>query len=195
MDVAQAYGNVSDLYISLFGTPEKVDPDDLAFIGRHLSGRVLDLGCGPGHLSVYLRSLGADVTGIDLVPAFIDHARKTAPEIDFRVGSMDRLDVSQVDGILSWYSLIHRSPGEIDAVLAEFRRVLKPGGTLVVGFFGFTDGDEVSAFDHRVTTAWSWPAGEMAARLERAGFTGIDRDEREGGRPGRPHTAIAAKAV
>ncbi|MEU4689231.1 class I SAM-dependent methyltransferase [Actinoplanes sp. NPDC023714] len=192
MDVAQAYTNLSDLYIELFGTPDKVHADDLAFIGRHLSGRVLDLGCGPGHLSVYLRSLGADVTGIDLVPPFLDYARKSHPEIDFRLGSMDHLEFEDVDGILSWYSLIHREPAEIDAVLAGFRRVMRPGGVVVVGFFG---GDEVSSFDHKVTTAWSWPADQMAARLERAGFTEIDRDRREGTRPGRPHSALAARAV
>jgi SAM-dependent methyltransferase len=50
---------------------EQVRADDLALIGRHLgrvSGPVLDLGCRPGHLTGFLRSLHNDVTGIDLVP-------------------------------------------------------------------------------------------------------------------------------
>jgi SAM-dependent methyltransferase len=195
MDVAQAYGNVSDLYISLFGSPEQVHADDLAFIGGHLSGRVLDLGCGPGHLSGYLQSRGADVTGIDLVPSFLDHARRSFPEVDFRLGSMDDLDaiddldLAGVDGILTWYSLIHRPPAELDGVLARLRRALKPGGTLVIGFF---DGDEVAPFDHKVTTAWFWPAGEMSARLAKAGLTEFARDQRESERPDRRHAAIAA---
>ena len=56
--------------------------DDLAFIGRHLSGQpgtVLDLGCGPGHITDYLRSLGVDATGIDMVPEFIAHAQAAHP--------------------------------------------------------------------------------------------------------------------
>ena len=80
--VRQAYGSVADLYIELFGTSEKVHADDLAFIGRHLASRpgtVLDLGCGPGHITDYLRSLGADATGIDMVPEFIAHAQAAYP--------------------------------------------------------------------------------------------------------------------
>jgi SAM-dependent methyltransferase len=204
--VRRAYAGVADLYIDLFGSPEKVDPDDLAFIGRHLAGRpgrVFDLGCGPGHLTGYLHALGADVTGVDLVPEFIDHARAAHPGIPFHVGSMD--DVEAADGILSWYSLIHRPPHELDGVLAGFRRALAPGGTLVVGF---CDGPEPAPFDHAVTTAYFWPADEFSRRLTRAGFTEIDRMQRPAdavesgsqtvtptGRPPakRPHAAIAAR--
>jgi SAM-dependent methyltransferase len=194
MDVARAYGNVSDLYVSMFGSPAQVHPDDLAFIGRHLSGRVLDLGCGPGQMSGHLRSLGADVTGIDLVPSFLDHARSAFPGIDFRLGSMDDLDslgLSGADGILTWYSVIHHRPAEMDGLLATLRRALRPGGTLVIGFF---DGDEVAPFDHKVTTAYFWPADEMSARLAKAGFTEIARDRREGDRPNRRHAALAVSA-
>ena len=66
--VRDAYASVADLYIDLFGTSGQVHADDLAFIGRHLSirpGTVLDLGCGPGHITGYLRSLGVDATGED----------------------------------------------------------------------------------------------------------------------------------
>jgi len=34
-----------------------------------------DLGCGPGHITGYLRSLGVDATGIDMVPEVIAHAQ------------------------------------------------------------------------------------------------------------------------
>ena len=52
--VRDAYASVADLYIELFGTSQQVHADDLAFIGRHLSiqpGNVLDVGCGPGHIT------------------------------------------------------------------------------------------------------------------------------------------------
>jgi 2-polyprenyl-3-methyl-5-hydroxy-6-metoxy-1,4-benzoquinol methylase len=58
--IRDAYAAAAERYIDLFGTSQKVHADDLAFIARHLTGRsgtVLDLGCGPGHLTGYLRAL------------------------------------------------------------------------------------------------------------------------------------------
>ena len=195
--VRDAYASVAELYISLFGTSQQVHADDLAFIGRHLSalpGPVLDAGCGPGHITAYLRSLGADASGIDLVPEFIAYAKATHPDVPYRLGSMQRLDLeeSSVAGVLTWYSLIHYPPAELDGVLAQLRRVLAPGGILVAGFF---DGAEVAAFDHKVTTAYWWPADEFSARLARAGFTEIDRDHRPSDGTHRSHAAIAAAAT
>ncbi|GLY96468.1 hypothetical protein Acsp02_37230 [Actinoplanes sp. NBRC 103695] len=196
--VRLAYGKIVDLYVELFGTSEKVHRDDLDLIGRQLSGRagaVLDVGCGPGHLTAYLCSLGVEASGIDLVPEFVAHARATHPGVGFRLGSMAGLDVADqsVAGILTWYSTIHLRPAEIDGVFAEFRRVLVPGGRLVVGFF---DGDEVEAFDHKVVTAYRWPPDELAARLEKAGFAETERRQRPAGEGNRrPHAAIAAERV
>ena len=192
--VRQAYASVAELYIELFGTRQQVHADDLAFIGRHLAGRpgrVLDLGCGPGHITDYLRSLGADATGIDMVPEFVAHARATHPGGDYRLGSIDDLAAADhsVAGILAWYSLIHLPPREVDGVLAEFRRVLAPAGTLVLGLF---TGDEVAAFDHKVATAYRWPLDEFSQRLAQAGFTEVERLARPGDGTHRPHAAVAA---
>ncbi len=189
---------MAERYIELLGNSAQVHPDDLALIARHLSirpGVVLDVGCGPGHLTADLRSLHVDATGIDMVPEFIDHARATHPDGRYEVGSMHRLAVPDhsVAGILAWYSLIHEPPDDLDGVLAELRRTMVPGGTLLVGFF---DGDEVAAFEHKVVTAYSWPVEELSARLRRAGFTEVERRLRPGiAEPGqRPHAAIAAIA-
>ena len=56
-----------------------------------------DLGCGPGHLSAHLSSLGLAAFGVDLSPAMIELARAAHPELRFEVGSMDALvSVSEV---------------------------------------------------------------------------------------------------
>lgn len=192
--VRDAYTAVADRYIGMFGTTEKVHADDLAFIGRHLSirsGPVLDLGCGPGQMTGYLRSLGVDAAGIDMVPEFIAYAKAAHPGIEFQLGSMHHLDAGDgsVAGILTWYSLIHLPPEELDGALAELRRVMAPGGTLVAGFF---DADEIGHFDHKVVTAYRWPADEFSARLARAGFTEIEREQRRSDDTDRRHAAIAA---
>jgi ubiquinone/menaquinone biosynthesis C-methylase UbiE len=194
--VQQAYSVVADLYIDLFGSPEKVHAGDLALIERHLTirpGAVLDLGCGPGHLTGHLRSLGVDAGGMDMVPEFIAHAKAAHPECVFRLGSMHSLAAADrsVAGILAWFSLIHLPPDELDAVLAEFRRVLAPAGRLVVGF---VDGDEVAAFDHKVVTAYRWPPDVFAGRLARAGFTEVERLRRPATGTQRSYAAIAAVA-
>jgi SAM-dependent methyltransferase len=192
--VRDAYTSVAGLYIELFGTTGAVPADDLALIERYLAkrpGTVLDLGCGPGHLTDHLRSLGVDAIGIDMVPEFVAHARKTHPDGDYRLGSMTDLGVpsGSVAGILAYFSLIHLPPPELDAVLAEFRRVLAPDGTLVVGFF---DGDELAAFDHKVITAYRWSVGEFSERLALAGFTAVEHHRRPGDDTQRPQAAIAA---
>jgi ubiquinone/menaquinone biosynthesis C-methylase UbiE len=189
---------MAEQYIELLSSSTQVHADDLALIARHLSirpGAVLDVGCGPGHLTAHLRSLEVDATGLDLVPEFIDHARVTHPDGRYQLGSMHQLPVPDrsVAGILAWYSLIHLPPDDLDGVLAELRRAMVPGGTLVAGFFG---GNEVVAFEHKVVTAYYWPVDAFAERLRQAGFTEIERQRRPGiQEPGhRPHAAIAATA-
>ena len=195
--VRQAYASVAEIYIELFGSSQQVHADDLAFIRRHLAGRpgpVLDLGCGPGHITDYLRSLGVDTTGIDMVPEFVAHAQAAHPSGRYQLGSMENLAVTDhsIDGILAWYSLIHLPPHRLDGVLAGFRRAVNPTGTLVVGVF---DGDEVAAFDHKVVTAYRWPVDEFVERLTRAGFTEVECLRRSGEGAHRPHAAIAAVAA
>jgi SAM-dependent methyltransferase len=194
--VRQAYGSKAERYIDRFGTTAQVDAEDLALIERRLSirpGAVLDVGCGPGHLTEHLRALGIDATGIDLAPEFVEHARATNPHGRYEIGSMDRLPVPDhaMAGLLAWYSLIHLSPDALDGVLTEFRRAIAPAGMLVVGFF---DGDEVAPFDHKVVRAWFWPVDELAARLRQAGFTEVERQQRPAQGVSRPHAAIAAVA-
>ncbi|MCU1390388.1 MAG: Methyltransferase type 11 [Ilumatobacteraceae bacterium] len=195
-EVQRAYGLRSALYIELFGTTAQVHADDLALIGRHLTirpGAVLDVGCGPGHLTEHLRSLDIDAAGIDIVPEFILHARSTHPLGRYEVGSMEQLPAAaeSVAGILAWYSLIHLLPDALDRVLGEFRRVLVPGGTLVAGFF---PGERIITFEHKVATAWFWPVDEFSARLGKAGFTEVERQLRPAEDGHRSHAAIAAIA-
>lgn len=199
--VRDAYAAVAGRYAELFDRSglDHEDGEDVALVERHLvglPGPVLDLGCGPGQWTAHLHALGADVTGVDVVPEFVAHARAAHPGPGFVLGSMTGLDVPahSVAGVLAWYSTIHLPPSELDGVLTAVRRLLAPGGALVLGFFS-SDDDGVVPFDHAVTTAHRWPVDVMAQRLAGAGFTELERVQRvSAARPDRRHAAIAARA-
>lgn len=84
-----------------------------------------------------LHKRGVNISGVDLVPEYIASARSRFPEASFRVSSVRALDLADnsVGGVLAWYSLIHLAPAELGQVLVELRRVLRPQGHLLVGFF------------------------------------------------------------
>ncbi|MFD6109670.1 class I SAM-dependent DNA methyltransferase [Streptomyces yangpuensis] len=153
-----------------------------ADLARAGGGPVAELGCGPGYVTAHLRDLGLDVFGVDLSPGMVDFARAAHPGLRFRIGSMDALDLADgaLGGIVSWYSVIHAPPAELPAYFAEFRRVLAPGGNLLLAFFE-AEGGPVTAFDHKVTTAYRWPVDDLAELAREAGFTEIGRMLREPG--------------
>lgn len=189
-----AYSARANDYIALLGSMAAVHPSDRQVVdtwAAGLSGPVLDAGCGPGHWTNHLQELGRDVRGIDLVPAFIDHARATYPGIRFDLRSIDRIDADDAsfDGVLSWFSTIHHEPSRMPVPLAEFARVLRPGGRLVLGFFV---GPAVEPFDHAVVRAHRWPVGVMEELLDAAGFEVIETHERHT-RTERPVGAIVGE--
>lgn len=99
-------------------------------------GLVADVGCGPGYVTRHLHDLGVDAFGIDLSPAMIAIARHDYPDLRFEVGTMTDLNMSDdsVAGVLSFWSVIHVPDESVPGVFAQFRRVIQPGGPLLVGF-------------------------------------------------------------
>ncbi|MET9019559.1 class I SAM-dependent methyltransferase [Actinopolymorpha sp. NPDC004070] len=99
-------------------------------------GPVADVGCGPGHVTAHLHALGLDAFGLDLSPAMIDVARRDHSGLRFEVGSMTELPLadSSVAGLVAFWSLIHVPDEVVPTVLGHFRRVLRPGGPLLLGF-------------------------------------------------------------
>ncbi|MFD0033059.1 class I SAM-dependent DNA methyltransferase [Streptomyces sp. NPDC127172] len=99
-------------------------------------GPVADVGCGPGHITAHLHSLGVDAFGIDVSPGMVGVARSDHPELRFEVGSMTDLDLANksIAGALAFWSLIHVPDDEVPTVLDGFRRALRPGAPLLIGF-------------------------------------------------------------
>lgn len=140
------------------------------------AGPVADVGCGPGRISGFLREQGLDMFGIDLSPGMVAVARREHPGIRFEVGSMTGLEVADASlaGVLAWFSLIHVPDEAVPGVLAEFRRVLRPGGVLLVGFHA-GDGSRLKSEGYGGHPMNVWvhrrPAARVAGWLREAGFT------------------------
>ncbi|MFE3683380.1 class I SAM-dependent methyltransferase [Streptomyces sp. NPDC059095] len=139
-------------------------------------GQVADVGCGPGRITAHLRGLDVDAFGIDLSSAMVETARREHPGMRFEVGSMTELDLAAASlaGLVAWYSLIHIPDQEIGPVLAQFRRVVRPGGLVLLGYH-VGDGARLKTRGYgghpmKVLVHRRQPL-HMAASLDGAGFT------------------------
>jgi SAM-dependent methyltransferase len=137
-------------------------------------GPACDMGCGPGHVARYLHERGVQVCGIDLSPAMVERARGLTPGVEFRQGDMTALDAPDGAwaGIVAFYSIIHIPRGDMPRALGEFRRVLRPGGMLLLAFH---IGDDTIHLDEwwgqRVSVDFFFfRSDEMARYLREAGF-------------------------
>jgi SAM-dependent methyltransferase len=144
-------------------------------VASRADGVVCDMGCGPGHVAAYLAARGADVIGVDLSSAMIAVARRHNPGLRFEQGNM--LDLVDVDGgawgaVVALYSVIHIERSHVPAALAEFHRVLAPGGLLVIAVHGGTGEIRHDSFmDHAVPfTGTFFELYELRTMTEAAGF-------------------------
>ncbi len=152
VDTVTTYDLVAAEYAERFQDEMDDKPFDRECLDRLLAetrgiGPICDLGCGPGQVARYLHRQGADVLGVDLSPSMIDQARRLNPAVPFHVGDM--LGLPDADGswggIAAFYSIIHLPPHAVIRALAEMRRVLRPGGVLLLAFHvgdGITHLDE-----------------------------------------------------
>jgi len=131
-------------------------------------GPVADLGCGPGHLTAHLHTLGLDAFGIDLSPAMVASARKAYPDLRFDEGSMTALELPDggLGGITALYSTIHIPPDRLPGVFAEFHRVLTPGGLLLMAFqIGDEPRHREEAFGHPISLDYYLRSPDQVADL------------------------------
>lgn len=135
------YDLVADEYVRRIFDELRHKPLDRQLLDRFAEGvrdmgPACDMGCGPGHVARYLHERGVEVCGVDLSPGMVERARRLTPDIDFRQGDMLALDVADEAwaGIAAFYSIIHIPRCDMARALGEFRRVLRPGGMLLLAF-------------------------------------------------------------
>ena len=94
---------------------------------------MLDLGCGAGRFCAVARAAGARAIGVDVAEAALERARANVPGGDFRLSAVDGpLPLGDGEVGLVWASEVLAHVADTAALLSELRRVLRPGGRLLV---------------------------------------------------------------
>ncbi|SEP12042.1 class I SAM-dependent DNA methyltransferase [Trujillonella endophytica] len=161
-------------------------------------GPVLDVGCGPGLVTAHLAGLGLDVSGVDLSPRMIGHARRLHPGLRFDVASVTELGPADASlgGVLGWWSLFNLPRDVLPGVLAALARALVPGGMLLLGTH-VGDGDVVRTEAYGgVPVSWTtrlWRPEQLAALLVDAGLEPVAELRLPAGHFERPQVLLAAR--
>lgn len=179
-DVRASYDRVADAYVGLEVGRLEGQPwlravldafaEDVAGLGP-----VLDVGCGPGHVSAHLAARGLDVRGVDLSPRMVEHARRLHPALRFDVASATDLDLAPGTwgGLLGWWSLFNLPRSVLADVVDHLARALVPGGQLLLGtHVGDDDLVRTKAYGGLPVTwtTYRWQPEQLAAVVVAAGL-------------------------
>jgi SAM-dependent methyltransferase len=136
MTVAEGYGVGADGY-DQYGQPGSLligieQPIVRGILAQLPAGIALDAACGTGRHARFLADLGHKVIGVDGSSEMLAIARAKIPDGEFHPGDLNQLPLpdGHVDLVLCALALTHVA--ELAPVLAEFVRVLRPGGHLVI---------------------------------------------------------------
>lgn len=151
----------------------------------HASGDVLELGCGGGiNMAFYDPARVTSFTGLDPSPELLAmsraaaQARGMAADIQGGVGEAMPFDDARFDTVVTTFTLC--SVADQAAVLAEIRRVLKPGGTALFLEHGAAPDAGVAKWQRRIEPIWKRIGGNchltrpISDAYEQAGFA-VDR--------------------
>jgi trans-aconitate 2-methyltransferase len=141
--------------------------------------RILDLGCGTGHLTAQIASTGASVLGIDSSPAMIEQARREYPHLLFEIADAREFNAAAPFDAVFSNAVLHwiTEPKRVVSVVFQ---VLRPGGRFVAEFGGKGNVRTIavaleeaahSVLGVPVPNPWYYPSiGEYADLLERSGL-------------------------
>lgn len=119
--------------------PQMLEERYFSFDGAPSAGKLLELGCGAGNLSIALSNIGFDVSGVDFSDSAIEWAKENSREasktIDFRVVDVTNLSCFATASFDVLYdgNCLHCLIGKKrTSALLEWKRVLKPEGLLFI---------------------------------------------------------------
>ncbi|MCG3163376.1 MAG: putative trans-aconitate 2-methyltransferase [Acidobacteria bacterium] len=151
----------------------------LALLAPQPADRILDIGCGTGHLTRLIADSGARVIGLDSSPQMIESARQNYPDIEFMLADASDFALdAKFDAVFS-NATLHWVTRAEEAV-ACISRALVRGGRFVAEFGGKGNTANVIAAvresireltRREIQHGWYYPSiGEYAALLEKHGL-------------------------
>lgn len=155
--------------------------DLLELLAPCASERILDLGCGTGHLTAQIAARGAEVLGLDASAEMIAQARRNHPQLTFDIADATQFEVAKpFDAVFSNAVLHWVKPPE--KAVERIAAALRPGGRFVAEFGGQGNVAAIIAAAAQAVSAvlgrdagdvnpWYFPSvGEYTALLEASGL-------------------------
>jgi ubiquinone/menaquinone biosynthesis C-methylase UbiE len=165
--------------------PQELEPPDFEarrdFLLAHVGAgdRVLDLGCGDGPFVPVLQEAGAEVTGADIAEAALERARRRAPGARYvLIEPHGPWPFGDAEFRVVWASEVMEHVADTERWVNEVRRVLAPGGVLLVTTPGVETLDEPP--DPRGQHLRFYSASSLRGLLEDMGFGDVDVREAQG---------------
>jgi trans-aconitate methyltransferase len=171
----------ANLYDAKHAFVWKYGADLVPLLAPQLGERILDIGCGTGHLTAQIADSGARVVGVDRSPEMASAARKAYPNLQFEVADARDLRFrAEFDAVFSNATLHWICEPEL--VIRSVWNALRPGGRFVAEFGGKGNiGKMKKAFDQALAelqpgqqvdiNPWYYPSvSQYATLLEKKGF-------------------------
>ena len=157
------------------------DRELLESFARSVGDPIVEIGCGPGQIGVFVRERGRRVVGLDLSH---EMAKLASRRLDGAVTADMRalpLRTAAVGGILAFYSVIHLRRPELESVLRAFHRVLRPGGRILLSAHEGQGEVGVAEFlgEPAPVAATLFELAELTKAASAAGFDIIRAERRE----------------
>lgn len=151
--------------------------------------RVLDLCCGSGQATQLLVRSSNCVTGLDASPASLQRAKQNVPQAEYVEGFAQKMpfEDESFDLVHTSVALHEMKPEQLEQIVLEVFRVLKPGGIFTLVDFHrptnplFFPGLAIFLWLFETETAWQLLQTDLPSLLSRVGFTRCDRTLYAGG--------------
>jgi len=168
----QTYNACADQYKKEI-SPLKIYNETYEYFASLLAEKaeVLELGCGPGNASKFIKNIRSDIsiTGIDLAPAMIKLAKEELPDDRFFVDDVRNIGTykNKYDAILGAFCVPYLNKEELETMIVNCQKLLNPDGVLYLSVVGgdhtqsgpvtesFTNGMEVYVFFYPYEHIWS----------------------------------------
>ncbi|MDJ0614201.1 MAG: class I SAM-dependent methyltransferase [Rhizobiaceae bacterium] len=135
----EAYNKNAEDYHTRFHITEPNKALKMFMNSLPTGGRVLDLGCGPGHWSLLMQNAGFEIDATDASEEMVKIAKEECG-VRARQATFDEIsDKNTYDGVWANFSLLHANREDFPRHLAAIYQALKPGGAFHIGMKLGTD--------------------------------------------------------